>query len=50
MKRILLAAALLLTFATIAAADCYTNTTYYRGRMVTCTTCCVGNSCSTNCF
>ena len=31
-------------------ASCYTHTIMSGGRMVTCTTCCYGNSCTTNCF
>lgn len=31
-------------------ANCVTNTTYRGGRMTTCTTCCYGNNCTTNCF
>lgn len=37
--------------ATLVYANCTTNTTYYNGRYVTCTTCCYnGGNCTTNCF
>jgi hypothetical protein len=36
--------------STAAYAACSTSTTTYNGRMVTCTTCCMGNNCNTNCF
>jgi hypothetical protein len=44
--------ALALAVAPIAAvAQCVTNTTILpNGRIVTCTTCCAGNHCTTNCF
>ena len=35
---------------TAAWANCTTHTYFMNGRMVTCTTCCYGNSCSTNCY
>ncbi len=35
---------------TLAWAQCTTHTYFYNGRMVTCTTCCYGSSCNTNCF
>jgi hypothetical protein len=31
-------------------ASCTTHTYMYGGRMVMCTTCCIGSSCTTNCF
>ena len=31
-------------------ASCVTNTYTMNGRMVTCTTCCYGSNCTTNCF
>lgn len=43
-------AAFTLGFATLAWANCTYNTYYYNGRYVTCTTCCYGNNCSTNCY
>lgn len=36
--------------ASLAYASCTTNTTYYNGRYVTCTTCCYGGNCTTNCY
>lgn len=36
--------------ATAAYAACTTSTVYSGGRMVTCTTCCYGGNCVTNCF
>ena len=51
--RILMTCALLgalLTFPTNALASCRTHTYTVNGRMVTCTTCCMGNYCNTNCF
>jgi hypothetical protein len=40
-----------LAFSTLAVwAACHTETIYYQGRYVTCTTCCYGNNCNTNCF
>lgn len=39
-----------LSISTAAYAACTTNTTTYNGRMVTCTTCCYGGNCTTNCF
>ena len=38
-----------LTFAGAALA-CSTHTIMSGGRMITCTTCCVGGNCTTNCF
>lgn len=49
MKRFLLAASLALT-ATAAYATCTTHTIFQGGRMVTCSTCCVGNNCTTTCW
>jgi hypothetical protein len=31
-------------------ASCVTHTYYQNGRYVTCTTCCYGNNCNTNCY
>lgn len=40
-----------LGFATAVYANCTTHTvTTSSGRMVTCTTCCFGGNCNTNCF
>lgn len=33
-----------------AFASCTTHTYWYGGRFVSCTTCCYGNNCTTNCF
>jgi hypothetical protein len=33
-----------------AAMACTTHTYFVNGKMVTCTTCCVGGNCTTNCF
>jgi hypothetical protein len=33
-----------------AWASCTTHTLSYGGRMMTCTTCCFGNYCTTTCF
>lgn len=41
----------LLATATLAWADCSTNTVVTpHGRVISCTTCCIGGSCSTTCF
>lgn len=50
MLRTVLTAALLLAVATLAWADCGTTTITRDGRILTCTTCCLGTSCSTSCF
>jgi hypothetical protein len=39
-----------LTFAGSVYASCTTHTYFINGRMVSCTTCCFGGSCTTNCF
>jgi hypothetical protein len=49
MKKVLAAIALT-TAATAVWASCTTHTYIMNGRMVTCTTCCYGSNCSTNCF
>lgn len=36
--------------ASMAYATCTTSSYSYNGRYVTCTTCCHGNNCTTNCF
>lgn len=46
----LLLASILAVNAIAAYAACSTSTTTYDGKMVTCTTCCVGNNCNTTCF
>jgi hypothetical protein len=48
MKALILAIGLLT--AGVAVANCVTNTYFINGRMVMCTTCCVGSHCTTNCF
>ena len=45
-----IAAIVLAMSATAAYAACTTHTYTSGGRMVTCTTCCYGNNCNTNCF
>lgn len=49
MKAKLFVAAVALAFTGIAWA-CSTHTYFVNGRMVTCTTCCTGGHCTTNCF
>jgi hypothetical protein len=49
MKKVLAALGIALV-TTGAWAQCSTHTYVINGRMVTCTTCCYGPSCSTNCF
>lgn len=46
----LLAALILATTASAAYATCTTHTIFQGGRMVTCTTCCVGGHCTTTCM
>jgi hypothetical protein len=43
-------AALVLATAATAAWACTTHTIIRDGRIVTCTTCCYGGHCTTNCF
>jgi hypothetical protein len=52
MKRhVLILTALLLGFATLAHASCRSHTLWTAdGRIISCTTCCAGASCSTSCF
>lgn len=50
MKHKALIAACALAFSGIAWAACTTHTYFVNGRMVTCTTCCYGGNCTTNCF
>jgi len=33
-----------------AFASCTTHTYFINGKMITCTTCCFGSNCTTNCF
>lgn len=49
MKKVFVAIAFVAT-ATATWAACTTHTVMSGGRIVTCTTCCVGNNCTTNCF
>lgn len=48
-KRILAACGIAM-ICTGAWAMCSTHTYTVNGRMVTCTTCCYGSNCTTNCF
>ena len=49
MKKIIIALTLAAS-ATAVWASCSSHTIMSGGRMVTCTTCCVGNNCTTTCF
>ena len=49
MKKALIGVWLAVTALTTWAA-CTTQTTTYNGRIITCTTCCYGNNCNTNCI
>ena len=40
----------LATLATLTWASCTTHTIMSNGRIVSCTTCCYGSNCTTNCF
>jgi hypothetical protein len=46
----ILALAALLAATTVAYASCSTHTYFVNGKIVTCTTCCNGPHCTTNCF
>lgn len=50
MKKSIIALLAGLTFAGSVYAACTTHTYIVNGRMVTCTTCCYGGNCTTNCF
>lgn len=39
-----------LASAGLVYANCTTHSYYYNGQYVTCTTCCYGGNCTTNCF
>ena len=39
-----------LLISTAVYASCRTNTIIVNGKMMTCTTCCYGGNCTTNCF
>jgi hypothetical protein len=49
MKKALIAIALAAT-ATATWAACTTHSYTMNGRFITCTTCCYGSNCTTNCF
>ena len=49
MKNFLIAAWLAVSSSMVWAA-CTTHTYYANGKYVTCTTCCYGNNCNTNCY
>lgn len=49
MKKLMIALALAVTSAAAYAA-CTTHTYVVNGRIVTCTTCCFGSNCTTNCI
>ena len=40
----------LIATASTVYATCTTSSYSYNGRYVTCTTCCYGSNCTTNCF
>ncbi len=46
----LIAGVLLSVVATVAYANCTTHSYFINGKYVTCTTCCYGGNCNTNCF
>jgi hypothetical protein len=48
MKKIIIAIALTMS-ASVALANCVTNTVFSGGRMTICTTCCQFGSCTTTC-
>lgn len=50
MKRFIILATALLGLSTAAYAACSTHTYVINGRLVTCTTCCTGSHCTTNCI
>lgn len=43
-------AAVLMVVSVAAYAACSTHSYTYNGRFVTCTTCCYGGNCTTNCY
>ena len=49
MKKVIIGGYLALSSFTLWAA-CSTHTYYANGKYVTCTTCCYGNNCNTNCY
>ena len=48
MKAIIAGVLMVISLSVYAA--CTTHTYFVNGRMVTCTTCCVGGYCNTNCY
>lgn len=48
MKTIIAGVLMVISLSVYAA--CTTHTYFVNGRMVTCTTCCVGGYCNTNCY
>lgn len=48
MKALIFALGLMLSG--VAVAQCMTNTYFVNGRIVVCTVCCYGGSCTTTCF
>lgn len=49
MRKVIISAALAIA-PVLAWAACSTHTYFVNGKMVTCTTCCYGQNCTTNCF
>ncbi len=49
MKKLIIAV-WLATTASLVYANCSTHTITSGGRIVTCTTCCYGGNCTTNCY
>lgn len=50
MKKALIIGWLTATFSTLTWANCTTHTIMQGNKIVTCTTCCYGSSCTTSCF
>ena len=50
LSALLVLAVVLLAQVTPALASCTSHTYFLNGRIVLCTTCCYGSSCSTTCF
>ena len=50
MKKKVLAFLAIAAFAGAAYASCRTHTYWIDGTFISCTTCCYGNNCTTNCF
>ena len=49
MRNLIIAAAIALS-PVLSWAACTTSSYYYNGKYVTCTTCCYGSNCHTNCY